>query len=170
MIRHHRFQRLWFYLFCQESGMWTDALRVVKEYLPHKVSYGKVLILITILFIILFLCFQDVTVPRRIWKGIIEKGQWVRLSTFIPTCTHMYSYILICTHIYSYILKYLLILYLLFNITCTSGILAQARDWETKGEHSRAIDLYLKITPNNSDDFDVLASSLEKVRFILSQS
>ena len=26
-------------MFCgfQEAGMWTDALRVVKEYLPHKV-------------------------------------------------------------------------------------------------------------------------------------
>jgi hypothetical protein len=44
------------------------------------------------------------------------------------------------------------------------GILAQARDWEMKGEHTRAIDMYLKVTPNTSDDTDAMANAWEKVQ------
>ena len=48
------------------------------------------------------------------------------------------------------------------------GILAQARDWEMKGEHSRAIDMYLKLTPNESEDTQTLANAWEKVCALMS--
>ena len=33
-----------------------------------------------------------------------------------------------------------------------------------KGEHSRAIDMYLKVTPNSSDNTDAMANAWEKVQ------
>ena len=51
----------------------------------------------------------------------------------------------------------------MFVYSGADGILAQAKDWEMKGEHSRAIDMYLKVSPNSSSDTRTLTAAWEKV-------
>lgn len=83
----------------KEAGMWTDALRVVKEYLPHKLEQ-----------------WQD-----EYDREVMSKGN-----------------------------------------RGAESLLSQGKDWEKKGEYNRAIDMYIKITPNMTTDHELVEDAMVK--------
>ena len=42
-------------------------------------------------------------------------------------------------------------------------MLSQGKDWEKKGEYNRAIDMYIKITPNMTTDHELVEDAMVKV-------
>ena len=49
---------------------------------------------------------------------------------------------------------------------CSSGaeaIVRQAREWEASGEHQRAVECYLRVTPNMVPDVKIVEKCLMKV-------
>ncbi|XP_027053913.1 intraflagellar transport protein 172 homolog [Pocillopora damicornis] len=83
----------------KEAGMWTDALRVVKEYLPHKLEQ-----------------WQD-----EYDREVMSKGN-----------------------------------------RGAESLLSQGKEWEKKAEYNRAIDMYLKITPNMTTDHELVEDAMVK--------
>lgn len=81
----------------RDSGMWQDALRVCKEYLPHKLPQ-----------------LQD-EYDREMTSS--KKGG---------------------------------------GGSGAEGIVGQAREWEASGEYARAVECYMKVTPNIISDQNVL--------------
>ena len=43
-------------------------------------------------------------------------------------------------------------------------MLSQGKEWEKKAEYNRAIDMYLKITPNMTTDHELVEDAMVKVR------
>ena len=43
------------------------------------------------------------------------------------------------------------------------SLLSQGKDWEKKGEYNRAIDMYIKITPNMTTDHELVEDAMVKV-------
>ncbi|KAK0069568.1 intraflagellar transport protein 172 isoform X1 [Biomphalaria pfeifferi] len=92
--------------FYKDSGMWSDALRVCKEYLPHKLQQ-----------------LQDEydreAVTKSGNKAHIDGGG-------------------------------------------AEAIVRQAREWESSGEHQRAVECYLKVTPDMVPDVKIVEKCLMK--------
>ncbi|BFY99323.1 hypothetical protein BsWGS_02362 [Bradybaena similaris] len=85
--------------FYKDSGMWPDALRVCKEYLPHKLQL-----------------LQD----EYDREAVNKSGRGAE------------------------------------------AIVRQAREWETSGEHQRAVECYLKVTPDMVPDTKIVEKCLMK--------
>ena len=56
---------------------------------------------------------------------------------------------------------------LLADICCfirgAESLLSQGKEWEKKGEYNRAIDMYVKITPNMTTDHELVEDAMVKV-------
>ncbi|KAK4299690.1 hypothetical protein Pmani_028048 [Petrolisthes manimaculis] len=87
--------------FYRDSNQWMEALRVCKEYLPHKLS-----------------ALQD-----EYDRTVLSRGSHDAQT-----------------------------------------LMNQARQWEESGEYSRAVECYIKVTPNMTSDASVLEKSWNKAR------
>ena len=55
---------------------------------------------------------------------------------------------------------------IVFTCRCCRGaesLLSQGKEWEKKGEYTRAIDMYMKITPSMTSDHDLVEAAMVKV-------
>lgn len=50
------------------------------------------------------------------------------------------------------------------------SLLSQGKEWEKKGEYNRAIDMYVKITPNMTTDHELVEDAMVKVSRVCYQS
>jgi len=57
------------------------------------------------------------------------------------------------------------IVWLCFFFMCrgAESLLSQGKEWEKKGEYTRAIDMYMKITPSMTTDHDLVEDAMVKV-------
>ena len=56
--------------------------------------------------------------------------------------------------------RYLFFLFLMFR--GADALVGQAKEWEASGEYSRAVDCYLKVTTQQTNDDKVLRGLLDK--------
>ncbi|RUS80517.1 hypothetical protein EGW08_011738 [Elysia chlorotica] len=92
--------------FYKDSGMWQDALRVCKEYLPHKLQQLQ--------------DEYDREAVDRSGSGVQGGGGGAE------------------------------------------ALVRQAREWEASGEHQRAVECYLKVTPDMVPDSKIVEKCLVK--------
>ena len=55
---------------------------------------------------------------------------------------------------------------LLFYFRGAESLLNQGIEWEKKGEYNRAIEMYMKITPNMTTDHELVEDAMVKVSVI----
>ena len=109
----------------QDAGMWQDALRVCKEYIPHKLQ-----------------ALQDEYEREMI--GNSKRSHFPPLETSSLQAASLSSSCL-------------------FYCRGAEALVQQAREWESNGEYQRAVECYVKVTSQVTQDQKILEKCWLKV-------